>query len=102
MYIRLYFPKLSRIHQMLFAAQREMNNLLFAFHTEKPPNLEELATTGGKVAHFLRLMEAEIVNNRDALIGDRMLPRRFKESTADEIDAVIPRPAGPPFNRSTA
>lgn len=28
MYIRLYFPKLSEVHQLLFGAQREIDNML--------------------------------------------------------------------------
>jgi hypothetical protein len=59
MYIRLYFPQLSTIHQMLFTAQRELNNLLYRLHSETPPKLEELMEAGGEVAHFLGLTERE-------------------------------------------
>lgn len=102
MYIRLYFPQLSRIHQRLFRAQAELNRAIFELHSDKPPKMEELIKAGGMVGHFLRLMEAEIVNNRDALIRDRFFPKRFKPSTDAEIDAVMPPPEGPVFIRRPA
>jgi len=33
MYIRLYFRRLSRIHQLLFAAQCDLNQLIFQLHS---------------------------------------------------------------------
>jgi len=95
MYIRLYFPQLSRIHQLMFAAQGKQNELLFALHTTHPPKLAEMVEAGGMVAHFLRLFEAEIVNNRDSLIGDRIFHRRYKPTSQTALDAFIPPPNVP-------
>lgn len=102
MCIRLYFPELQSIHQMLFAAQKELNALVFRLHTEERPKLDELIDAAGQVGHFLRLMEAEIVNNRDALIKDRVFWKRFRASTPEEIENPVPRPEGTPFVRSRA
>jgi hypothetical protein len=61
MYIRLYFPNLAQIHQLLFAAEREFNMLKFDIYSEEQPTLADLIMAGGKVGHFLRLMEQEII-----------------------------------------
>ncbi len=98
MYIRLYFPNLSRIHQLLFASQRELNALLWGLRSRTPPNIESLVEAGGQVGHFLRLMEQEIVNNRDALIRDRIWHPRFKRSSQEEIEQEIDRPVGLMWN----
>jgi len=42
------------------------------------------------VAHFLRLIEEEIIRNRDHLLGDNFLPRRYRTTEQDEIDAENP------------
>ena len=98
MYIRLYFPRLSRVHQLLFAAQRELNELLFQLHSKTPPDLADVVNASGQVAHFLRLMEEEIIRNRDHLLGDHFLPKRYTETTQDAIKAVVPPPKGPIMN----
>jgi hypothetical protein len=96
MYIRLYFPQLSRIHQLLFSAQSRLNILIFALHTQAPPSFEEVLAAGGYVGHFIRLMEQEIISNRDALLKDGYL-RRYKYTTQQQIDAEIPPPPDPVF-----
>jgi hypothetical protein len=95
MYIRLYFPRLSRIHQHLFAAEREFNNLKFEMFSEAAPTLEELIDAGGWVAHFLRLMEQEIIKNRDYLLWDKFFPKRYSETTAKEMEEMVGPPPGP-------
>ena len=37
MYIRLYFPALSRVHQMLFAAEGQLNILRYEVRSAAPP-----------------------------------------------------------------
>jgi len=95
MYIRLYFPRLSRIHQLLFAAQRDLNQLIFYLHSETPPKLSDVVTASGRVGHFLRLMEDEIIRNRDHLLSDHILSKRYRKTTQAAIEAEIPPPGGP-------
>lgn len=42
MYIRLYFPDLSEIHQKLFAAQRELNQNIYRLCSNEPPDYDEI------------------------------------------------------------
>jgi hypothetical protein len=98
MYIRLYFPRLSRIHQLLFAAQRDLNQFVFQLHSETPPDLVNVVNASGRVGHFLRLMEEEIISNRDHLLGDYFIPRLYRDTTQDAIKAEIPPPDGPIMN----
>ncbi|MDB5583981.1 MAG: hypothetical protein JWR80_9157 [Bradyrhizobium sp.] len=95
MYIRLYFPKLGRIHQLLFAAQRDVDLLLFDISSGRLPVMADMLEAAGMVSHFVRLMENEIVNNRDRLVGDRLWPPRYRQSTHEELNAVPPVPEGP-------
>jgi hypothetical protein len=98
MYIRLYFPRLSGIHQLLFAAQRDLNQLIFQIHSTTPPRPADIVSASGRVGHFLRLMEEEIIRNRDHLLGDRFLPKRYKKTMPDAIKGEIPPPNGPIIN----
>jgi hypothetical protein len=100
MYIRLYFPRLSKIHQKLFAAQRELNQYIFQVHTDKPPDLSDVVQASGKVGHFIRLMEEEIIRNRDYLLCDYYFFKNYKITTKDEIETEIPHPDGPTMNLS--
>ena len=92
MYIRLYFPQLSKIHQLMFAAQREVNNLIFEMNSGEPPTLENVISASGRVGHFIRLMEGEIIRNRDKLLSDHIFPKRYRYSTKAELEAEIPPP----------
>jgi hypothetical protein len=94
MYIRLYFPALSRVHQMLFAAEGQLNILRYEVRSAAPPEAEDLLMASGDVGHFLRLMEQEIVDNRDVLLRANWLPRRYRAVTHEQIDNPIPRPEG--------
>lgn len=95
MYIRLYFPKLGPIYQLLFAAQRDVDVLLFDVSSGRLPLMADMLEAAGKVSHFVRLMEREIVNNRDSLVGDRLWPPRYRQSTREELDTLPPVPEGP-------
>jgi len=98
MYIRLYFPRLSRIHQLLFAAQHDLNQLIFRLQSKTPPDLADVVNASGRIGHFLRLMEEEIIGNRDHLLGDHFLPKPYKRTTQDAIEATVPPPDGPVMN----
>lgn len=88
LYIRLYFPQLSLIHKRLYAARQAVSGLVFKVVTGQMPPMADMLKAAGLVTHFGRLMEAEIVSNRDSLIGDRFWPPRYRQSTAEELDAV--------------
>ncbi len=98
MLIRLYFPRLSPIHQKLFVAQQRLNDLIFQHHSETPPALDTVVDASGRVGHFLRLMEQEIIRNRDHLLDDCHCFRRYKTTTKAEIETEIPPPDGPIMN----
>jgi hypothetical protein len=95
MYIRLYFLPLARIHQMLFNAQHKLNALMFELHSDKPPDLQAVKNASGQVGHFLRLMEEEIIDNRDHLLEDHFFPRRYRYTTRAAIESPEPHPEGP-------
>jgi hypothetical protein len=97
MYVRLYFPRLSRAHQMIFAAERELNSLQHAILSSTPPDAEEFLLASGQVGHFLMLMEQELIRNRDLLLRANMFPWPYRSTTAAEIDDASPPPAGNPF-----
>jgi hypothetical protein len=99
MYIRLYFPRLAQIHQSLFAAKRVLNDRLFEVSIGETPTMPDMIEAAGLVSHFVKLMEAEIVNNRDALIGDKLWPKRYRESTHEELEAVAPAPDVPMWTK---
>jgi hypothetical protein len=92
MFIRLYFPKLSHIHQILFSAQRELNRHLYSLQTSSPSTLEEVHQTSGRVGYLLRLMEAEMIDNRDYLIGDYLFLKNYISTPQSEIDAELDLP----------
>jgi hypothetical protein len=92
MYIRLYFPKLGPIHQQVFGAQRKAHDLLYQIKVGHIPAMEDMLRAAGMVAHLVRLMEREIVNNRDSLIGDRLWRPRYRSTTPEELAAVPPIP----------
>lgn len=100
MFVRLYFPKLSRAHQFVFAAERELNILQHAIVGPEPPDPEEFMLASGQVGHFLMLMEQELIRNRDLLLHANLLPRRYRATTSAEIGDMRPPPAGHPFGPS--
>lgn len=100
MYVRLYFPRLSRAHQLLFAAERELNLLQHAIVGPTPPDPEDFLLASGQVGHFLMLMEQELIRNRDLLLHANVLPRRYKSTTSAEIANMSPPPTGQPFGPS--
>lgn len=97
MYISMYFPKLSRAHQMVFAAERELNDLKHDAQTIDPPTPEEILIASGRVGHFLMLMEQELIQNRDRLLNANFFPKPYRYVTAEEIEAERPPPTGAPF-----
>jgi hypothetical protein len=78
MYVRLYFPKLSAAHQAVFAANQEVNNLIYEAETGPPIPEERLLLASGHYGDTLQAMEAEIISNRSCLVRETILPRRYK------------------------
>jgi len=97
--VRLYFPELSQIHQSLFAAEREMNGLAWSLLEDNTPKIDELITACGNVGHMIRLMEKEIIDNRDRLLKSKLIFRRYRVTSNMDKKAVPAWPEGSPFIR---
>lgn len=92
MLIRLYFPDLTRIHQYLFAAERQLGEQIWALSTNTPPTLEALIETSGKLGHMIRLMEQEMVTNQHRLLRSKLFSNAYRQATQLEIENVPPPP----------
>ncbi len=97
MLVRLYFPRLSRIHQFLFAAERQVGQCMWELSTDNPPSLEAILEASGTVGHMLSLMEQEMVDNQEKLLRVNTLPRRYRAASLRDIENVPPPPEGPPL-----
>jgi len=96
MLVRLYFPKLTQIHQLLFSAQRELSQKIWSLSMNEPIALEELLGASGCVGHMLRLMEQEMVGNQRVLLKTTTIPRFYQQvGEAEVLD--VPPPPGPPL-----
>jgi len=80
MLIRLYFPKVSTTHQKFFAANREINKLLFALNNGETVEENIIQTTYETYLHLLRVLEEEVIHNKNVLIKANLLPRIYKKS----------------------
>ncbi|UZF91163.1 hypothetical protein [Bosea sp. NBC_00550] len=100
MHIRLYFPALSRVHQILFNAERHLNMLRYQVNSDDTVDSEALLMASGNVGHLLQLMESEIINNRDILLKTNWLPRWYRAVTQEQIDNPSPRPEGPYIHKA--
>lgn len=96
MLVRLYFPKLTRIHQRLFAAERELSQKNLSLSMNEAIALEELLEASGRVGHMLRLMEQEMVGNQGALLKTTTFPRFYRQASEAEV-LDVPPPLGPPM-----
>ncbi|WP_124254561.1 hypothetical protein [Cereibacter sphaeroides] len=97
MLVRLYFPELTRIHQLLFAAERELSQKIWSLSVGEPVSLEEILDASGRVGHMSSLMEKEMVVNQGRLLKASFLPAWYRRSSQREVQNVPPPPAGPPM-----
>lgn len=95
MLIRLYFPKLSSIHQALFSAQSDQNKLIFQLYTKTPPELNQVIEATGRISRLLRLMEEEMVRNQSYLLQDYSCLMHYKKTARKKIQADLELPEGP-------
>jgi hypothetical protein len=95
MLVRLYFPRLSRIHQYLFAAERELNHRIWKLSMGDEVSLEEIMEASGRVGHMLRMMEQEMVTNQGLLLKSQFFRWRYRSVSETEISNVPPPPEGP-------
>jgi hypothetical protein len=96
MLVRLYFPKLSRIHQCLFAAERDLNQRTWSLSMGEPVSLEEVMEASGRVGHMLRLMEQEMVVNQARLLKASFWPGWYRKSSQRDVQNVPSPPVGSP------
>lgn len=97
MYVRLYFPKLSRAHQRVFSAERQLNILQHGIAAMAVPDPEAFIAASGEVGHCLKLMEQELIDNRDLLLHANVFPRLYRSPSAAEIADRRPPPPGGHF-----
>lgn len=100
MLVRLYFPKLTRIHQLLFSAERKLSQKVWSLSMSEPIEMEELLEASGRVGHMLRLMEQEMVENQRFLLKATTVPRFYRQASEDEVLDVPPPPSGPPLSKT--
>lgn len=92
MYVRVYFPKLTKIHVKLFSTEQMLNGLLYALATDLPIKGEDLIRSHLKVGRLLMLMESEMINNRAYLTKDFYFFGRYKNTTDDELNMELDIP----------
>lgn len=81
MLVRLYFPKLSEIHQTVFSRNHKVNTLIYAAETGPPLSKEQLLVLSGAYRDAFGAMEDELIRNRRVLVKDYLLPVRYKRAT---------------------
>lgn len=94
MYVRLYFPKLTTIHVLVFRAQQEFNDLTYQACGDEPPEIKDLVNSIGDVSHCLSLMEEEIIRNRDVLLSDYFFWKRYENTSKAALERKRPAPDG--------
>jgi hypothetical protein len=97
MLVRLYFPKLSRILQFLFAAERDLNQRTWSLSLGEAVSLEEVLDASGRVGHMLRLMEQEMVVNLGRLLKACFWPTWYRTSSRHDMQNVPSPPVGYPI-----
>ena len=88
MLVRLYFPKLSRAHQMVFRCNRKINMLIYEAETGPPLSEDELLALSGEYRDAVVGMEDELIRNRKILVKDYLFPVLYRR--------VPIRPTTPP------
>jgi hypothetical protein len=97
MYVRLYFPTLSRAHQRVFTAERQLNTLRHGIVALVKSDPKALIADSGEVGRCLMLMEQELIENRDLLLRANVFPRFYRSASAAQIAASRPPLPGDPF-----
>lgn len=88
MLVRLYFPKLSAAHQVMFRCNGEVNRLISEAEVGPPLLEDRLVMLSGACRDATVAMEEELIQNRRVLVKDHLLPMRYKR--------VAIRPSQPP------
>lgn len=101
MLVRLYFPQLSKIHQNVFSSQRKLNHLTWLLTNNEPPEVDELINISGEVGHMLRLMEQEIIDNKNKLLRSKLINFPYKRTSQHQLSEVPLPPEAPPFRKSS-
>ncbi|WP_162488482.1 hypothetical protein [Azospirillum lipoferum] len=68
MYIRLYFPELTYVHQHAFKAEAKVNHALYKIHTGSMESFDKIFELSGAFGQLMRLMEKEIIENYAKLV----------------------------------
>lgn len=81
MYVRLYFPKLSKTHQHAFQRNSAINMLIYSIETGNKHKTDELMSLSYSYRDAIVTMEEEIINNRNILTKDHFIFRKYKKPT---------------------
>lgn len=84
MYVRLYFPKLSKTHQHVFQRNSAINMLIYSIETGNEHKTDELMSFSYSYRDAVVAMEEEIINNRNILTRDHLIFRKYKKSRTKE------------------
>ena len=91
MFIRLYFPELSKTHQALFHANKEISNKIFSLTENNEINQEEFISVFVDFGDYLRDLESEIIENRKILVGENILPVAYKRQSHNKSFKPTPK-----------
>lgn len=84
MFVRLYFPELAETHQALFHANREITNQIYNLLESNKVEQEEFIATFVSLGDFIRNLEGEIIENKKLLVGQNILPMKYKRSVHNQ------------------
>ena len=80
MMVRLYFPKLAKVHQAVFRRNSEVNMLIYEAEMGPPLSDAQLLKLSGAYRDAFVAMEEELIENRRILVKDHILPLRYKHA----------------------
>ena len=78
MLVRLYFPKLSAAHQVVFRCNNDVNMLIYEAETGPPLTEERFVQMVGSYRDAVVAMEEELIRNRRILVKDYLFPVPYK------------------------
>jgi hypothetical protein len=78
MLVRLYFPRLSKAHQVVFQRNSKVNMHIYEAETGPSLSIEQLLTLSGAYRDAVVAMEEELILNRRALVKDYLIPVHYK------------------------
>ena len=88
MFVRLYFPQLTETHQALFRANSQISQAIFEIIEEKEIDSEAFILLFVSFGDHLRAIEEEIIENRKVLVGENILPMKYKRISHNHANSA--------------